>query len=44
MSDNRARIWFALFVLVVFCLGGAGGFFLGRQLPQGRVFAGGPAR
>ncbi len=24
MSDNRARIWFALFVLAVFCLGGAG--------------------
>ena len=43
MSDNRARIWFALFVLVVFCLGGAGGFFLGRQVPRGRFFAGGPA-
>ena len=26
MSDSRARIWFALFVLAVFCLGGAGGF------------------
>jgi hypothetical protein len=33
MSDSRARIWFALFVLVVFCLGGAGGFILGRHVP-----------
>jgi hypothetical protein len=33
MSDNRARIWFALFVLAVFCLGGAGGFFAGRFWP-----------
>ncbi|HYT74962.1 MAG TPA: hypothetical protein VEL79_09470 [Vicinamibacterales bacterium] len=33
MSDNRARIWFALFVLAVFCLGGAGGFVLGRHAP-----------
>jgi uncharacterized membrane protein len=33
MSDSRARIWFALFVLVVFCLGGAGGFILGRHAP-----------
>jgi hypothetical protein len=33
MSDNRARIWFALFVLAVFCLGGAGGFLVGRHLP-----------
>ena len=34
MHDSRARIWFALFVLVVFCLGGAGGFVLGRHLPD----------
>ncbi|HMC77962.1 MAG TPA: hypothetical protein VKH34_12540 [Vicinamibacterales bacterium] len=40
MSDNRARIWFSLFVLAVFCLGGAGGFFLGRQVPRGPYFAG----
>ena len=33
MSDSRTRIWFALFVLVVFCVGGAGGFILGRHLP-----------
>jgi hypothetical protein len=33
VSDSRARIWFALFVLAVFCLGGAGGFVLGRHVP-----------
>jgi uncharacterized membrane protein len=33
MSDSRARVWFALFVLAVFCVGGAGGFILGRHLP-----------
>ncbi len=33
MPDNRARFWFALFVLAVFCLGGAGGFLAGRHLP-----------
>jgi hypothetical protein len=33
LSDSRARIWFALFVLVIFCLGGAGGFILGRHPP-----------
>ncbi len=33
MSDSRVRIWFALFVLVVFCLGGTGGFILGRRVP-----------
>ena len=33
MNDNRARVWFALFVLAVFCLGGAGGFILGRHTP-----------
>jgi hypothetical protein len=36
MSDSRARMWFALFVLVVFCLGGAGGFILGRHAPPFR--------
>jgi uncharacterized membrane protein len=35
MSDSRARLWFALFVLAVFCGGGAGGFILGRHLPPG---------
>jgi uncharacterized membrane protein len=34
VADSRARIWFALFVLVVFCLGGAGGFVLGRHVPE----------
>ena len=34
MHDSRARLWFALFVLVVFCLGGAGGFILGRHVPD----------
>ncbi len=33
MSDNRARIWFSLFVLAVFCVGGASGFVLGRRAP-----------
>ena len=33
MHDSRTRIWFALFVLAVFCLGGAGGFVLGRHAP-----------
>jgi hypothetical protein len=33
MSDNRDRLWFALFVLAVFCLGGAAGFFAGRHVP-----------
>lgn len=35
MSDNRARVWFSLFVLVVFCLGGAVGLLLGRHLTPG---------
>lgn len=34
MHDSRARIWFASFVLVVFCLGAAGGFILGRHAPR----------
>lgn len=32
MSDNRVRIWFSLFVLVVFCGGLAGGVALDRSL------------
>ena len=35
MSDSRARIWFSLFVLAVFCLGAAGGFLVGRHMPPG---------
>jgi hypothetical protein len=42
VSDNRARIWFSLFVLAVFCLGGAGGFFAGRQAPPGPLFTRAP--
>jgi len=36
VPDSRARIWFSLFVLAVFCLGGAGGFILGRHMPPPR--------
>lgn len=32
MSDDRVRIWFALFVLVVFCAGVAAGVVLDRSL------------
>ena len=32
MSDNRVRVWFALFVLVVFCAGLAGGVLIDRAL------------
>ena len=32
MSDNRVRIWFALFVLAVFCVGLAGGVLIGRRI------------
>jgi hypothetical protein len=43
MADNRP-IWFASFVLIVFCLGGLLGFRLGTHLPPpDRPFAmGGP--
>ena len=33
MTDNRMRFWFALFVLAVFCVGGAIGFIAGRHMP-----------
>jgi hypothetical protein len=42
MPDSRARVWFALFVLAVFCLGGAGGFILGRHVPPFRGLPGPP--
>ena len=46
MSDNRARIWFSLFVLAVFVVGLAAGVLLGRRVvgPPGRPFGnfGGP--
>lgn len=43
MSDNRAKVWFALFVLVVFCAGAAAGVFVGRRFdaPE-RAWRGGP--
>ncbi len=43
MSDNRVRIWFALFVLVVFCAGLAGGVLIDRALGRRAAFdRGGP--
>ena len=42
MTDSRVRIWFALFVLAVFCVGGSGGFILGRHLPRFREAPGTP--
>ena len=47
MTDNRARIWFSLFVLAVFCVGGVLGFIVGRHAPPlpgepAGAFAGGP--
>jgi Spy/CpxP family protein refolding chaperone len=36
MSDNRVRVWFSLFVLVVFCVGLAGGVLIGRRMPVER--------
>lgn len=33
MTENRARVWFSLFVLAVFCVGGAIGFIAGRHAP-----------
>jgi hypothetical protein len=44
VSDSRARIWFSLFVLAVFCLGGALGIFIGRHAPPGPFFALGAGR
>jgi Spy/CpxP family protein refolding chaperone len=32
MSDNRVRIWFTVFVLLVFCAGLAGGIVIGRRM------------
>ena len=43
MSDSRAKIWFALFVLVVFCAGAAAGVFVGRGFDgRERSWRGGP--
>ena len=38
MSDNRVRIWFSLFVLVVFCVGVAGGVLLDRSVGRRAYF------
>jgi Spy/CpxP family protein refolding chaperone len=40
MSDNRTRIWFALFVLAVFSVGLASGVLIGRRVVPAP--AGGP--
>lgn len=40
MSDNRVRVWFSVFVLVVFCVGLAGGIVIGRRM--GPPPSGGP--
>ena len=34
MSDSRVRIWFSLFVLVVFCVGLAGGVLVDRAMAR----------
>jgi hypothetical protein len=50
MPDNRARIWFSVFVLAVFCLGGGVGLFVGWHVPPPRargflgIHAGPPSR
>ena len=51
MSDSRMRIWFALFVLAVFCVGLTAGMLIGRRMvspmaPLGPEFGafGGPGR
>jgi hypothetical protein len=38
MSDNRMRIWFATFVLVVFCIGLGAGVMIGTQIRPGPPF------
>lgn len=41
MSDNRTRIWFALFVLAVLAVGLAAGVMVGRRIvPPPRAFDG----
>ena len=47
MPDSRAKIWFALFVLVIFCAGTAAGIVVGRRMgpppPRGfDIFGPGP--
>jgi Spy/CpxP family protein refolding chaperone len=45
MADSKVRVWFALFVLVIFCVGLAGGALVARRLlpperPIGRLMFG----
>jgi Spy/CpxP family protein refolding chaperone len=40
MSDSRTRIWFALFVLAVFCAGVAAGAIVGRRFAPPPRFEG----
>jgi Spy/CpxP family protein refolding chaperone len=42
MSDSRVRIWFSVFVLVVFCAGLAGGIVIGRRMGPPPVQPGSP--
>ena len=42
MSARATRVWFALFVLVVFCAGAALGLAVGRRMDGGRLGAGPP--
>ena len=32
MPDSRTRVWFALFVLVIFCVGLTSGMVIGRRM------------
>jgi Spy/CpxP family protein refolding chaperone len=46
MPDSRTRVWFALFVLVVFCVGLTSGMVIGRRMAppprSGMFFPGEP--
>ena len=44
MSDSRTRIWFALFVVVVFCAGLGGGVILDRAIGRPAFFDRGSPR
>jgi Spy/CpxP family protein refolding chaperone len=37
MADSRMRIWFALFVLAVFCFGAAAGILIGMRMDRSDV-------
>ena len=44
MADNRQWIWFATFVLVVFCLGGVIGFRIGTHVSRAPFVSGDSAQ